>query len=412
MERPRDDRTTHGYPEIWRVELVQQLVRGRSAYAKRLDFIGSAGGGDAWQQYQKTPQQQVLVHDSLRRFSGQAGTKFWVLYKHDARRFEIIGPAESEDVPAIVRFELAQTLARGASASAYPVAWDDNTASYVLGAELIVVNDFSKSVPTSLGPGTRGLAIELPDRPGVYEIIEIERPVTETGQVLVRIELTTNLPWGGTAQAKQVVWDDVNYVVAGDPFLVRDYTGHRWEGFVGYRGWALEPADRTGQWEIVQLDNIAEELDVTLAEGVTDGQASCAVVDYFRGRDPGTTVTVRDTHSAFTNYKSGAKAKATRNDEDGRYEFVFIQHPAKWAWGKVKSSFTKSNQFATVEIVKTWDGVAHAEGTEVAAENPPNYKGTGDPYIFEATISGTQYHTCRVSYDVATNAWKLDWVVC
>jgi hypothetical protein len=36
----------------------------------------------------------------------------------------------------------------------------------------------------------------------------------------------------------------------------------------------------------------------------------------------------------------------------------------------------------------------------------------GDPYIFEATISGTQYHTCRVSYDVATNAWKLDWVVC
>jgi hypothetical protein len=386
MERPRDDRTTHGYPEIWRVELVQTLVTGSAAQARRVDFKGG-GGLQAWQQYQPTQQQVIYVWDSLRRFAGHPGDRFWALYKHDSRRFELVSPAgtggDSDDpIPRIVRFELISTLQRGGSASAFVVGWSNLLQQYTsLTSDIILVNDFSKVVPTSLAAPTHGIAVELTDRQGVYEILEIERATTQQGMVLQRFELTENLPLGGAADANPVIWTGVLYGAGVVGFQVRDFTGRRWQGKTGYRGWAVEPPDRMGQYEIVELEHTAEELEVTLDEDVSASEsqwlsAGCTIDEYFRGVHPdgvgvpGTFVRVFDGHRAFLNYKSGAKAKATWNDQAlddngqhkvGRYEFVWIEPPARWAWGRVKSSFTKSNAFATVEIVKTWDGVAHAE---------------------------------------------------
>lgn len=69
-----------------------------------------------------------------------------------------------------VRFTLTETIEQGGMAEAQIRTWDEGSMAYVIGAT-ITVHDFANCAtdPTA----TEGLAIELEDRPGVYEILEI-----------------------------------------------------------------------------------------------------------------------------------------------------------------------------------------------------------------------------------------------
>ncbi len=144
---------------------------------------------------------------------------------------------------------------------------------------------------------------------------------------LIRFELTSTLPLGGSTAAETVEWDGANYVPTGSGIIVRDFTGEKWHGAAGARGLAFEPPDRSGQYEIIWLELPAERIAGTLTGAWTSGTAPASVTNFYRGLDPGSTATVHDPQGLFTHAGTGDKFLATYNDRDQRYEVTAVRPP-------------------------------------------------------------------------------------
>lgn len=262
----------------------------------------------------------------------------------------------------IVRFKLTGSI--GAVNNAVKQVW--NGVTYVDG-DTITVNDYCGSA-ASMSTNDLGLAVRLNDL-DIYEIIELDQDAG-TSVNIVRFELTAELKLGidpGSDNAETVEWTGAAYAKTGSAIRVRDFSGKFWSGKAGHQGWAIEPADRTGQYEIIWMVKMALFIRGALAADVSGGKASCAVSDFWQGMDPGSTVDVYDPTTLFKRGRNAGKFIACHNDRgtpaggsagQGRYEFLVCEQIARYVEFTLTANMTGLPGSAAAGVDEFWDGVS------------------------------------------------------
>ena len=277
----------------------------------------------------------------------------------------------------IQRFKL--TGAIGAASNAVIQTWTG--AAYADGAT-ITVNDYTGSA-AGMATNDLGIAVELNDLPGTYEIIEVDQD-GGTSVNIVRFQLTAELVLGVDPvadNAETVEWTGAAYAMTGSAIRVRDFTGKFWSGLAGHQGWAIEPADRTGQYEIKWINKLALVIWGALAGDVSSGKASCSVTDYAQGEDPGSTVDVYDPTNLFKRGKTAGKFVAFWNDRatpdggsagQGRYEFLVCEQIARYIQFELTANMAALS--AAADVDQYWDGVSPGSTATIwdTQNNNPN----------------------------------------
>ncbi len=153
-------------PILLRVELSEALSQGGSADATIVEWNGSA-----WVATGGT----VTIYDSLNRFSGTTGDRYWVVLGADSARWEIVSPATGGSSNEPILFELTETFEQGQvdgggvplPADAVTVEWDGTDSWDATATTIQVVDPLGRYSGVT---GDRGWAI-LNDVTGYHEIV-------------------------------------------------------------------------------------------------------------------------------------------------------------------------------------------------------------------------------------------------
>ena len=190
-----------------------------------------------------------------------------------------------------------------------------------------------------------------------------------------RFELADELTIGGTAEAYLLKWDSdsASYI----PDTTRTFTVADTRGL--YRGWArvsgvrsgawgraIKPHDRDN-WEIIELQNVANYINFTLTEDMGDtttGEATATVDDYYQGVDPTivfSEIKVFDPQNIHANASTGDKGKARLDNFSDEYHIVDMKASDARTFGKVQTGWTNTKAgSAASELVSVktcdWDG--------------------------------------------------------
>lgn len=221
-----------------------------------------------------------------------------------------------------------------------------------------------------------------------------------------RFELQEELEPGGYASAKLVLWTGSDWNVVDLTFTVRDSLESLAAPIpVETRGFAKYFAD-SDEWEVVSIPTTqkARWIHFTLPSRLapTDAsKASCTVVDYWDGSDPGSTVTVYNiaASSAYLYWgPSGGKGLACYDAEEDKYKCVKVEQQALWIRFSLASTLTTSTaSVSSCSVVDFWQG--KDPGSTVTVYNEP----ASSNYIFSGT-SGNMGLAC---YDEIEDKYKI-----
>lgn len=334
-----------------RIELTSSLTLGGSANAKFVEY-----NGVAWVLTADT----LTAYDSLNRFTGTNGDRFWVTQPTDSNFWEIVSPSTGSDVTEPVRFELTATLSLGGSAAAKIVTWDG--AAYVAG-DVITVRDFTASPGTWRGKsGYRGWAQLKNDR-GDYEIIWMERLAR-----YIEFALTENMG-ATTAHAANAsitgsdgdYWDGKN-PDAGTPDVVVYDDRHLFDRALnGAKGLAVWD-EIEDHYQIVECETKAGLIRATVgSDTLSSGEALGNASGFSLTASSGTqqdiqaptadaTLKLRDDDSLFKRALSGAKTISIFDVVNNRYVVVESQSQAGWIKFTTTGTFSGSPSSASASF--------------------------------------------------------------
>lgn len=343
----------HEPTEVYRFQLTESLSPGGSAAALLVGWDAGAG------QYALSTV-ALVVHDVLATTSGEAGTRGYARYFADSDRWEIL-PRGGES--SVIRFELTTTKPLGGAAVARALTWDGS--QYVPGDEDLAVLD---SVGQWSGDvGYRGWATRRDDRPThtigledlpAYEVLWMEGLARWIEFALVEA-MGAALPgtsrgaavenyWGGPPGAKP---PSANVDVVDRQNLFSLAT-------VGARGLAVLD-EIQNEYVVVRCQTKAESITFTLLEDMgssVGGQASAALNDYYRGTNPGSTITIHDPQGLFPLALEGAKGKATLDDHSDQYHATECQQRATMCIAEIQGEMTSADATHPVDNVVPLNG--------------------------------------------------------
>lgn len=164
------------------------------------------------------------------------------------------------------------------------------------------------------------------------EVVLVNRA---SGTKVIRFILNAALVLSGTAAAFvcDIAWQaTATAITVRDPFT----DPGEWQGYVGYRGWAILGAQ--GVYDIVYMEEPALFIEFTLLSGLSGGSANATTTDYFQGKSLGDQI-VYDPQGLFPRAIVGAKGKAVWDDRARRYEVIICQQIGTLFWCDVNSDF-------------------------------------------------------------------------
>jgi hypothetical protein len=180
---------------------------------------------------------------------------------------------------------------------------------------------------------------------GSYTSSAVELPlyvVRRGSQEIVHFELTGTLALSGDAPAILLSDDGADWSDTATTIQVYDWFASEgmWAGISGYRGYATrrEGSHASGRpkYDVLWMEQIASTIEFTTTEYMgqsTAGRLTACSVDYFdhQGKDPGSTVDVRDPQGKFPDVPSGAKGQARYDYHNGYYRITNCQRVALFA---------------------------------------------------------------------------------
>lgn len=241
--------------------------------------------------------------------------------------FDAAEPSATEKTIAILRQQLPAAEIGEAQVSGVCIAWINVTDTDHRRARVISGSCVLESTAT-------GGQVEILYKPGsTGELLCVVVFGANPALDIIGFELTATLALSGSAAAVTVENDIATSTVVTvyDPY---DSEG-MWAGISGYRGLAIRyPTDAT-KADILWMEQTAAWIEFTTTEAMgysTAGQASATVNFYdHQGKNPGSTVNVRDPQSVFADVPTGAKGSADYDYHNGYYRIRRCQRIALFA---------------------------------------------------------------------------------
>jgi len=236
------------------------------------------------------------------------------------------------------------------------------------------------------------------------------------GEGLVRFELLEDLLLTGHAKAKLMqpdigtsVWED------NDPAVeIEVYDPYRsegmWRGLTGYQGFAIargesytDPGEdeedeeddvERKKYDIVWMEQIAQTIQFTSIGymGETTANRMPVAVNWYdhQGKNPGTTLDVRDPQEQFPDVHSGAKGTAVYDYHSGYYRVVSCQRVALFAGALLTADSCASSMSIDTFVVRpTGDYVGDPPTAPTAPANTCGHAGLNNDVVLLRRANNT-----------------------
>lgn len=362
-----------------RVQLSTSLSLGGSANGFVVEWDGLN-----W----STTGEAVEVFDSLNRFTGEPGDRFWFAQPEDSEMNELVSP--NKNMENLRRVQLNASLSLGGSATGWVVEW--NGLNWAVTAEVVEV--FDSLVRFTGVPGDR-FWFTKPLLSAKNEIISPTKPGNST--LPIRFRLKTNLALGGLATADRLIWDNVAGIYeATTEVQVREFVGppHFTAG-IGADGWAILMDDREDAYEILWMEMQARFVRSHGNGDINQGTGALAIVqDYFwMGYNPAL-AQVWDEDDFFPQVMapmSGIRATprvlSIYDEQLNKHRILQSHSKAGWIIFESNAPFAEVTDVGDPDIglVRAICVVKHFGGTQQDVQNPAD--SLGFPVVFVYDMS-------------------------
>lgn len=373
-------------------------VLGKFQFGKMYDAITDAGQTGLMDVWEGDPTVRTAATEAVHPDALQinvyswfakpiaAGEKVFAWWDVESERWYVVSADKQ-----LIRFELTEPLVLSGSADALKLIW--NGSAYVTTGTTITVNDFTEDPGAWQGDtGFQGLAIELTDRPGVYEIIWME--------TFAKFQEAT-------------AGEDMGYTTAGEIAVTVDYEFDgkaltdltpiaidRQELFKRMKGGAKLTTNydpESDKLAIVNGQTQAGWLAVTLTTDMAGVPASAsATIDHFAGThndvqdpDPPGTFTVYGLTDISDTLKDGDKVFAIYDSEANKY-YCLAKPGTIMPAIAVENWTADAPPYVNCKLVPNFGSViGDAIGAEFEVLLPRTM--TGDPNVNEEAILGFAY---------------------
>lgn len=242
--------------------------------------------------------------------------------------------------------------------------------------------------------------------------------VNNTETTLVHFELTNTLALSGDASAIILSDDGADWADTAEAIQVYDWYASEgmWAGITGYRGLAVKRdgvhASGRKKYDIVWMEQIAQTIQFTSTEymGYTTANRMEVTVNWFdhQGKDPGSTVIVRDPQGQFPDVHSGAKGTAVYDYHNLYYRVVACQRVALFAQGLLDgASCGSSMTIDTFAVKAVGDYVGSPPTAPTIPTNTCDHYGRDNDTVLLRRIDNTMPQPTWEVVDIEKHPFKV-----
>lgn len=243
--------------------------------------------------------------------------------------------------------------------------------------------------------------------------------VRRGAEQLVHFELTDTLALSGDAPAILLSDNGADWADTATAIQVYDWFASEgmWAGISGYRGYALKRegthASGRPKYDIVWMEQIAQTIQFTTTEymGATTANRVAATVDWYdhQGKDPGSSVTLRDPQGQFPDVHSGAKGTAVYDYHNGYYRIVSCQRVALFAGALANGAFcaTSTPSIDNFAVKPTGDYVGSPPTTPSTGANTCGHAGEDNDAVLLRRINNTMPNPTWEIVDVSLHSLNV-----
>jgi hypothetical protein len=236
---------------------------------------------------------------------------------------------------------------------------------------------------------------------------------------VTRFELTATLALSGDAAAVLLTDDSGDWTNSATAIQVYDlHTSEgMWAGVSGYRGWAIKiegtHASGRQRYGIIWMEQIAQTIEFIATEymgATTANQLTGSTVTWYdhQGKDPGSTVTVRDPNARFPDVYSGAKGTAVYDYHNGYYRVVSCQRVALFAAALLTADSCGSTMSIDGFVVRpTGDYVGAPPTTPTAPSNTCGHAGLDNDVVLLRRTNNTMPQPSWEVVDITKHAVEV-----
>lgn len=241
--------------------------------------------------------------------------------------------------------------------------------------------------------------------------------INGAGQGMVHFELTGTLALSGDAAAIILEDDGADWADTAIEIQVYDWYAAEgmWAGIAGYRGLAVyrEGTHASGRpkYDIIWMEQIAQTIQYTSTEymGYTTAGRMAVTVNWFdhQGKDPGSSVIVRDPQGQFPDVHSGAKGTAVYDYHNGYYRVISSQRVAIFGEAYLNGAACDSMIIDNFSIKPCGDHVGSPPTAPTNPLNPAVHRGLDNDIVQLRRINNTMPQPTWEVTDVAGHSYDV-----
>ena len=243
---------------------------------------------------------------------------------------------------------------------------------------------------------------------------------------IVRFELTGTLSLTGHAPAETLVYAAGSWTKSGLELEVYDWYGPEgmWNGISGYQGFCVrrpdvfvdtapDPDETRPSYDIIWMERIAQIVQCTSTEymGASTASRIAATVNWYdhQGKDPGSSVTLRDPQGQFPDIHSGAKLTGQYDNHNGYYRVISSQRVALFAEAALTADTCASSMpLSSFAIKATGDYVGSPPTAPTTSTNSCGHAGLNGDTILLRRVNNTLPQPTWEVVDVEKHAIEVD----